>query len=73
MSKKYKNVCIALNYIEQLMILVASFTAYVSVYDFSSLVGIPIGIARFAVGLKYCALTAVIKKTSQLVRKKKDA
>ena len=46
-------------------------TGYVSISTFASLVGIPIGIASFAVGLKICALTAVIKKNKLIILKKK--
>ena len=38
---------------------------------FASLVGIPIGIARSAVGLKICVITAGIKKYKSIIKKKK--
>ena len=38
---------------------------------FSSLISIPIGITRSAIGLKICALTARIKKYNSIIDKKK--
>ena len=42
MSKKHKNVCTTLNYIEHFLILGSAITGCVSVFAFASLVGIPI-------------------------------
>ena len=58
MSKKHKKVCKTLNYIEHLPILV-------------SLVGIPAGIASSGVGIKICAITAIIKKFKSIIKKKR--
>ena len=41
--------------------------------SFSSLVGAPIGIASFAVGLKMCVITAGIKKYKPIINKKENA
>ena len=38
---------------------------------FASLVGAPISIATFAVGLKICAITATIKKYKLIIRKRR--
>ena len=40
--------------------LVSTVTGCVSISDFSSLVGIPVGIASSALGLKVCVITAGI-------------
>ena len=45
------------NYIEHLRILVFAINGYVSVSAFAFLVGIPINIASYAVGLKTCTIT----------------
>ena len=63
MSKKHKKVCTSLNYIEHFLCLGSTVTEYVSIAAFTSLVGIPIGITSFAIGLKICAITAAIKKS----------
>ena len=57
MSKKYKKVCRVLNYIDHLLILTPTITGFTSISDFTSLVGIPIGITSSAIALKVCAIT----------------
>ena len=69
MSKKYRNVCRVLNYIEHPHISISTVTGCVSISACASLVGIPIGIANFATGLKVCVITAWIKSISQQLRK----
>ena len=71
MSKKHKNVCITLNYIEYFLILSSTITGCISISAFASLVGIPIGITSSAIGLKICAITAAIKKYKPIIKKKK--
>ena len=46
-------------------------TGCVSFSDFASLVGIPIGILNFAVGLKICVVTAGIRKYKSIIGKYK--
>ena len=43
----------------------------VSISAFVSLVGVAVGIASFAVGIKICAITAVIKKYKLTIKKKR--
>ena len=62
MSKKYKKNCTTLNYIENFLILVSAITGCVSISVFAFLIGIPIGIASSAIGLKICVTTAGITK-----------
>ena len=50
-SKKHKNVCKALNFMEQLLILFSAVTGFASFSAFSSLVGISIGNTNSPVGL----------------------
>ena len=52
MSKKHKNVCRVLNYIDHLLIAICAITGCVSISVFASVVGIPIGITSSAIGLK---------------------
>ena len=54
-----------LNYVEHLLILASTFTGCVSISDFASVVGITVGIASPAVGLKICVITAENKNISQ--------
>ena len=59
MSKKHKEV---LNYINHSLIVISTITGCVSISAFASLVGIPIGIASFTIGLNICVITTGIKK-----------
>ena len=72
MSKKHKNICTFLNYIEHFLILVSPNTGYISIYVFTSLVGIPKAIKSSGIELKICAITAGIKKYKSIIAKKKD-
>ena len=62
MSKRHGKVCTTLNYIEHILILASTVTGYISISTFTSLIGIPIEITSFPLGLKICAITAAIKK-----------
>ena len=53
MSKKHKKICTTLNYIEHFLILASTITGYISISAFTSLIGIPVGIASPAKGLKF--------------------
>ena len=46
-------------------------TECVSIFAFTSLAGIFIGITNSAVGLKICIITAEIKKYKSVIKKKK--
>ena len=71
MSKKYKKTFNYLSYVEHLLISASSVTCCVSVSAFALLVAIFAGITNFAVGIKICAITAVIKKYKSIINKKK--
>ena len=71
MSEKHKKVCTTLNYIEHFLILAFTISGCISISDFVSLLGIPIGITSSAIGLKICATTAGIKKYKSIIKKKK--
>ena len=71
MTKKHKLVYWVLNYIEHLVILITSVTGFVSISDFVSSLGIPIGIMCSAIRLKVCLFTAGIKKYKSIIKKEK--
>ena len=71
MIKKLKKVCRVLNYIEYLLILVLTVTGCVSVSAFASLVGFPVSVTSYVVGLKTCVITARFKKHKSIIKKKK--
>ena len=70
MSKKHKNLCKTLNYVDQFLILASAVTECISISGFASLLDIPIGITSFATGLKICAVAAEIKKYKSIINKK---
>ena len=71
MNENYKKTCTYLNYVEHWLILVSTVTGCVSISPFPSLVAIPLGITSSALGIKICAITAVIKKYKSIIKKKK--
>ena len=71
MSKKHKNVCVVLNYIEHLIILVSTATGCVSTSAFAALAGIRAGITSSAFGLKICKMIVGNKKYKSIIKKVK--
>ena len=69
MNKNYKKVCRVLNYIDYLFIMISTITGCVSISDFDSLVGIPIGVASSAMGFKICPIAGWIKKNNSIIKK----
>ena len=61
-SKKQRNICTTLNYIEHFLILGSTITRYVSISAFISLFGISVAITSFAIGLKIGVITSGIGK-----------
>ena len=55
-----------------MLIVISTITGCVSIYAVASLVRIPIGIARFTIGLKICVITAGTKKYKFVIKKKKE-
>ena len=68
MSKNHKKV---LNYIDHSLVVISTITGCVSIIAFASLVDIPVRITSSAVGLKFCVITARIKKYKLIIKKKK--
>ena len=58
-----------MNYIENLLILIATLTGSVSISAFASLVFIPIGITSSAIGLNFCVIR--IKEYKSISKKKR--
>ena len=61
MSRKQKQVCATLNCTEHFLILASTITGCISISAFASWMGVPVGIARSAIGLKTCAITAKVR------------
>ena len=60
-SRKHKNVCTTLNYIEHFPILAFAITECISSSAFASLLDTLIGITSSAIGLKICAIVQILK------------
>ena len=71
-NKKHKKVCKTLNYIEHLLILAYTVIGCILISVFTSLIGIPVGVASSVVERKIYALTAVIKKFKSIIKKRKE-
>ena len=71
MSRKHKKVCTTLNYIEHRLILASTITGCISISAFGFLLGTPIEITNFAIGLKICAIAAGIKQYKSIIKEKK--
>ena len=63
--------CGTLNYFEHFVVFVFAVSGCVSISAFASLVGISVGIASSAVGIRICTITAGIKKYESIIKKKK--
>ena len=71
MSKNQKKTCKYLIYVKYLLILASTITICASIFEFTSLVCVPVGITIFAEGIKICAITAGIKKYQSIIKKRK--
>ena len=71
MSEKHKIVCRALNYLEHFLVFFSAVSGCVSISEFASLVVVPIFYVSSTVGLKFCAITAGIKKYKSIIKTEK--
>ena len=71
MNNELKKVCTTVNYMEKFLILTSTITVWISISDFLSLLGIPIGITSCAIRIKICAISAEIKNHKSIMQKKK--
>ena len=69
-SKKHKKIFNILNYIEHLLILSCSFTGYVPISAFVSLVGIPLDVSSSVITIRTSIVTAGIKNYKSMIQKK---
>ena len=69
--EKHKKVDRALNYFEHFFICSSDVSGCVSIFAFTSLVGVPACIASPAIGLNICALTTGIKMHKSVIKKKR--
>ena len=70
-SKKHKKIYKILNHTEHLLILVSTVTGCASISTFALLVGSFVGMASSATTIKIGVITAVIKKYTSIIKKKR--
>ena len=63
--------CRTLNYFKHFLVFMSAVSGCVSISAFSSLVGVPVGIASCEVGIKICAITAVINNYKLIIKKRR--
>ena len=61
-----------MKYFEHILAYVSATLDFVSIFEFASLIGVPVGLGSSAVGIKIFEITAELKSISQLARKKKS-
>ena len=72
-SEKHKKTCKYLNQVEKLLILISAVTGCISVYVFSSLVCVAVGITNSPIGIQNFAITAEIKNYKLIIKKKRKS
>ena len=60
-----------MNYFDHSLIAISTITGCISVSAFATLAGIPLEITSSAIGLKFCVITAGIKKFKSINKKNK--
>ena len=60
-----------MNYFGRFFVFVCVVNSCVSISAFASLVGVPVGVSSFTVGLKIYAITAEIKNFQYIINKKR--
>ena len=68
---EHSKICRVLNLVYHSLIAISTITGCVSIATFASLVGVPIRITSYSIGLKICVKTTVIKKYKSIIKKKK--
>ena len=72
MRKKHTNICRVLNYSPYLRIVISTITGFITVFAFTSLIVISIGIKSSAIGLEIFVITAGLKSLSEEINKRND-
>ena len=72
MSKKHTKVLTSLSYIAHFLILTSRYAGCISIYAFTYLIGVLIGITSSAIRLKISAMAAGVKKYKSMIKKKKE-
>ena len=75
MSKKLSKCIVTFNYIDKTLIVLSATSGGISIYSFTSVIGVPVGIASASFTLIFSLTTGIIKKLKLLkitTNKKKE-
>ena len=73
MSEKYKKTCKYLNHVEHVLIIASTVTGCVSISAFTSSGCLPDGITSSTVEINVCAITAGIKNSKSIIKKRRKS
>ena len=71
MNKKLSKYIAAFDYIDKTLIVLSATSGGISIISFTSVIGIPAGLARASFTLAFSLTTGIIKKLLKITRKKK--
>ena len=71
MSKKLSKYILAFNYIDKTFIVLSATREGISIISFTSVIGVPVGLASASFTLAFSLTTGIIKKLLKVTRKKK--
>ena len=66
MSKKLSKCIVTFNYIDKTLIVLSATSGGISIYSFTSVIGVPVGIASASFTLIFSLTTGIIKKLKLL-------
>ena len=73
MSKIHDKVWRPLNYFEHFLVFVSAVNVCVSISEFVSVIGVPVGITGSAIEMRICSITIGIKKYNSIIIKEEKA
>ena len=71
-SKKLNKYVTAFDYIDKVLIVLSATSGGVSIISFTSIIGVPVGIASVSFTLFFSLTTGITKKLLNITRKKKE-
>ena len=71
-SKKLSKYVTTFDYIDKILIILGAATGGVSIFSFTSVIGVPVGIASTSFALIFSITTGIVKKLLKITRNKKE-
>ena len=72
-SKKLNNYVTIFDYIDKILIILSATSGGISIISFTSIIGVPVGIASTSFSLIFSVITGIIKKLLNIARNKKKS